>query len=59
MRNLRRVLIIEAAHLKGSYLGPMLLVVAMDGNNNIMPFAFRVGRSETVDEWTWFLNMLK
>jgi transposase-like protein len=37
----------------------MFLVVAMDGNNNIVPIAFGVGRSETADEWTWFLNMLK
>ncbi|KAJ9535729.1 hypothetical protein OSB04_un001121 [Centaurea solstitialis] len=59
LNNLRHVLIIDAAHLKGAYLGTMFLVVAMDGNNNIVPVAFRVGRSETADEWTWFLNRLK
>ena len=37
----------------------MFLVVAMDGNNNIVSIAFGVRRSETADEWTWFLNMLK
>ena len=47
LRNLRLVLIIDAAHLKGPYLGTMFLVVAMDGNNNIVPIAFGVGRSET------------
>ena len=59
LQNLRRVLIIDAAHLKGPYLGTMFLFVAMDGNNNIVPIAFGVGRSETADEWTWFLTMLK
>ncbi|KAJ9548659.1 hypothetical protein OSB04_021202 [Centaurea solstitialis] len=59
LENLRPILIIDAAHLKGAYLGTMFLVVAMDGNNNIVPVAFGVGRSETADEWTWFLNMLK
>ena len=59
LQNLRRVLIIDAAHLKGPYLGTMFLVVSMDGNNNIVPIAFRVDRSETADEWTWFLTMLK
>ncbi|KAJ9546953.1 hypothetical protein OSB04_019496 [Centaurea solstitialis] len=44
------VLIIDAAHLKGAYLGTMFLVVVMDGNNNIVPVAFGVGRSETADE---------
>ncbi|KAJ9557540.1 hypothetical protein OSB04_012154 [Centaurea solstitialis] len=59
LQNLRRVLIIDAAHLKGPYLGTMFLVVAMDGNNNIVPIAFGVGKSETADEWTWFLSKLK
>ena len=40
-------------------MGTMFLVVAMDGNNNIVPVALGVGRSETADEWTWFLNKLK
>ncbi|KAJ9536566.1 hypothetical protein OSB04_un000265 [Centaurea solstitialis] len=59
LQNLRPVLIIDAAPLKGEYLGTMFLVVAMDGNNNIVPVALGVGRSETADEWTWFLNKLK
>ncbi|KAJ9535559.1 hypothetical protein OSB04_un001304 [Centaurea solstitialis] len=59
LQNRRPVLIIDAAHLKGEYLGTMFLVVAMDGNNNIVPVALGVGRSETADEWTWFLNKLK
>ncbi|KAJ9542643.1 hypothetical protein OSB04_029149 [Centaurea solstitialis] len=59
LQNLRPVLIIDAAHLKGEYLGTMFLVVAMDGNNNIVPVALGVGRSETADEWIWFLNKLK
>ncbi|KAJ9566922.1 hypothetical protein OSB04_002888 [Centaurea solstitialis] len=42
LQNLRRVLIIDAAHLKGPYLGTMFLVVAIDGNNNIVPIAFGV-----------------
>ncbi|KAJ9564806.1 LOW QUALITY PROTEIN: hypothetical protein OSB04_000772 [Centaurea solstitialis] len=59
LQNLRRVLIKDVAHLKGPYFGTMFLVVVMDGNNNIMPIAFGVGRLETADEWTWFLRMLK
>ena len=40
-------------------MGTMFLVISMDGNNNIVPIAFGVGRSETGDEWIWFLSMLK
>ncbi|KAJ9557067.1 hypothetical protein OSB04_011681 [Centaurea solstitialis] len=59
LENLWPVLIIDAAHLKGAYSGTMFLEVAMDGNNNIVPVVFGVGRSETANKWTWFLNMLK
>lgn len=59
MENLRRVIVIDAAHLKGRFLGMMFLAVAMDGNNNIVPIAFGVGISETTDEWGWFLSMLR
>ncbi|KAJ9541649.1 hypothetical protein OSB04_028155 [Centaurea solstitialis] len=59
LKNLQPVLIIDVVHLKGEYLGTIFLVVAMDGNNNIVPIAFGVGRSKTAYEWTWFLNMLK
>ncbi|KAJ9557552.1 hypothetical protein OSB04_012166 [Centaurea solstitialis] len=41
LQNLRRVLIIDAAQLKGPYLGTMFLVVAMDGNNNIVAHCLR------------------
>ncbi|GJZ61470.1 hypothetical protein Tco_0617607 [Tanacetum coccineum] len=37
---LRPLLIIDAAHLKGQYKGTNLIVVGMDGNNQIMPIAF-------------------
>ncbi|GKB75040.1 hypothetical protein Tco_0936452 [Tanacetum coccineum] len=37
---LRPVLMIDAAHLKGLYKGTNLVVVAMDGNNQIVPIAF-------------------
>ncbi|KAI3684628.1 hypothetical protein L6452_33852 [Arctium lappa] len=57
--HLRPVIIIDAAHLKGTYLGTMFLAVAMDANNQIVPIAFGVGRSESGDVWTWFLTMLK
>ena len=59
LANLCRVLIIVASHLKGRYLGMMFLAVAMDGDNSIVPVAFGVGKSETGDEWTWFLSMLR
>nr|GFC04553.1 transposase, MuDR, MULE transposase domain protein [Tanacetum cinerariifolium] len=37
---LRPVLMIDAAHSKGLYKGTNLVVVAMDGNNQIVPIVF-------------------
>ncbi|PWA62743.1 transposase, MuDR, MULE transposase domain protein [Artemisia annua] len=53
------LLIIDAAHLKGRYLGTNLAVVAMDGNNQIIPIATGVTHGETGESWTWFLSKLK
>ncbi|GKB19337.1 beta-caryophyllene synthase, partial [Tanacetum coccineum] len=39
---LRPVLMIDAAHLKGLYKGTNLVVVAMGGNNQIVPIAFGI-----------------
>nr|GEX92260.1 transposase, MuDR, MULE transposase domain protein [Tanacetum cinerariifolium] len=53
------LIIIDAAHLKGRYKGTNLVVVAMDGNNQIVPIAVGVIQGETGASWTWFLSRLK
>ncbi|KAJ9552485.1 hypothetical protein OSB04_016530, partial [Centaurea solstitialis] len=45
--------------LEGPLFGNYVLGCCHGRNNNIVPIAFGVGRSETADEWTWFLRMLK
>ncbi|GJW02134.1 hypothetical protein Tco_1560990 [Tanacetum coccineum] len=37
--HMRPLIIIDASHLKGTYLGTNLLAVGMDGNNQIIPIA--------------------
>ncbi|KAD2392864.1 hypothetical protein E3N88_39841 [Mikania micrantha] len=56
---LRPLIIIGGAHLKGKFKGTMFLVVAMDGNNQILPIAFGIGKIESGESWTWFLSKLK
>lgn len=56
---MRPVIIVDAAHLKGRYLGTNLLAVGMDANNGILPIAYGVGKSETSDSWTWFMGHLR
>ncbi|XP_021995086.1 uncharacterized protein LOC110891922 [Helianthus annuus] len=59
MFNLRPVVIIDAAHLKGEFKGTLFLAVAMDGNNQILPIAYGIGKSEDGESWTWFLSKLR
>ncbi|KAD6118657.1 hypothetical protein E3N88_09928 [Mikania micrantha] len=49
----------DGAHLNGKFKGTIFLAVAMDGNNQILPIAFGIGKTESGESWTWFLTKLK
>ncbi|GJV26763.1 transposase, MuDR, MULE transposase domain protein [Tanacetum coccineum] len=53
------LLITDGAHLKGIYKGTNLVLVGMDGNNQIIPIAICVTQGETGESWTWFFSKLK
>ncbi|GKC35588.1 transposase, MuDR, MULE transposase domain protein [Tanacetum coccineum] len=59
MHCLRPLLIIDAAHLKGQYKGTNLVVVGMNGNNQIVPIAFGIYKGETGLCWSWWMSVLK
>nr|GEW11779.1 hypothetical protein [Tanacetum cinerariifolium] len=56
---IRPLIIIDGAHLKGEFLDTMYLAVAMDGNKQILPRAYGVGKSETLRSCDWFLRKLE
>ena len=56
---MRPLIIIDGAHLKGTYKGTNLLAVGMDGNNQIVPIATGVCQSESIESWSSFLTKLK
>lgn len=43
----------------GKYQGLMLLLVAMDGNNQILHFAYGVGVTESGHTWIFILEKIK
>nr|GEX61954.1 hypothetical protein [Tanacetum cinerariifolium] len=59
IRYLWPLIIINAAHLKGSNKGTNLVAVGMDGKNQILPIAMGVTQGEIGASWTWFMNRLK
>ncbi|XP_074318742.1 uncharacterized protein LOC141655564 [Silene latifolia] len=48
---------IDGCHIKGMYLGIILIVEAMDGNNNIFQIAWAVVEVENRDSLKWFLGL--
>ncbi|XP_074297017.1 uncharacterized protein LOC141627688 [Silene latifolia] len=54
----RPILGVDGCHLKGLYLGMLLVVVGKDGNCNIYPFAWAIVEVENIATWIWLLELL-
>ncbi|XP_016206985.1 uncharacterized protein LOC107647424 [Arachis ipaensis] len=50
---------INGTHLYGRYSGVLLIAVAQDGNNNILPIAFAIVESENIESWSFFFTNLR
>jgi transposase-like protein len=45
--------------LYGKYRGTLLIAIAQDGRNNIIPIAYALVEGETADAWFFFLQRLR
>ncbi|RYR64991.1 hypothetical protein Ahy_A03g010996 isoform G [Arachis hypogaea] len=50
---------VDRTHLYGKYAGTLLMGIAQDGNNNILPVAFALVERENTDSWYFFLTNLR
>ncbi|XP_072087275.1 uncharacterized protein [Arachis hypogaea] len=50
---------VNGTHLYGKYKGALLVAVAQDGNQNIVPIEFAIVEGEIVDVWEFFLTNLR
>ncbi|XP_057755537.1 uncharacterized protein LOC130974695 [Arachis stenosperma] len=50
---------IDGTHLYGKYGGMLLVVIAQDGNSNILPVAFALVEGENAESWSFFLSHLQ
>ncbi|KAA0062913.1 MuDRA-like transposase [Cucumis melo var. makuwa] len=56
---IRPVIVMGGTFLKNKYRGQLIVVICLDGNNQIYPLAFGVVDRETDDSIQWFLEKLK
>jgi hypothetical protein len=53
------VLSIDGTFLTGKYKGTLLVAIAADANNQLLPIAYGLAEGENKDSWLWFLSCLK
>ncbi|XP_016164203.1 uncharacterized protein LOC107606680 [Arachis ipaensis] len=58
-KNCKPFVSVDGMHLYGRYGGVLLIAVAQDGNNNILPIAFAIVESESTESWSFFLTNLR
>ncbi|XP_016199073.2 uncharacterized protein LOC107640037 [Arachis ipaensis] len=58
-RHCKPLVQVDGTHLYGKYKGTLLIAVAQDGNQNIVPIAFALVEGETADAWHFFLRNLR
>ncbi|XP_020999436.1 uncharacterized protein LOC107488726 [Arachis duranensis] len=58
-RHCKPLVQVDGTHLYGKYKGTLLVAVAQDGNQNIVPIAFVLVEGEIADAWHFFLRNLR
>ncbi|KAH0692602.1 hypothetical protein KY285_019699 [Solanum tuberosum] len=55
----RKCIGLDGCFLKGVCMGQLLIVVAKDGNNQMLPLAWAVVEKENTNSWSWFISLLQ
>ena len=58
-RHCRPVLSIDGTFLLGKYMGTLLVAIACDADNVLVPLAFALVDRENKDSWGWFLRLVR
>ncbi|WZZ09017.1 hypothetical protein YC2023_094938 [Brassica napus] len=56
---MRKVLIVDATHLKNVYGGVLFVATAQDPDHHHYPIAFGIADGEKEHSWVWFMEQLK
>ncbi|KAL9679008.1 hypothetical protein QQ045_016861 [Rhodiola kirilowii] len=55
----RPAISIDATHLNGKWKQVLMIAVALDAENEILPLAYALVESENIDSWKWFMTCIR
>ncbi|XP_072069298.1 uncharacterized protein [Arachis hypogaea] len=58
-RHCKPLVQVDGTHIYGKYKGTLMVAVARDGNQNIVPITFALVEGEIADAWHFFLTNLR
>lgn len=58
-KHCRPVMAVDGTFLTGKYRGTLLVAIASDANDHLVPLAFALVERENNDTWSWFFNLLR
>uniref|UniRef100_K3ZCG9 SWIM-type domain-containing protein n=1 Tax=Setaria italica TaxID=4555 RepID=K3ZCG9_SETIT len=55
----RPVILVDGTFLTGKYKGTLMMAVAVDPEQQIVPLAFALVESENNESWSWFMKLVR
>lgn len=55
----RPVILVDGTFLTEKYKGTLMMAVAVDSEQQFVPLAFALAKSENNDSWSWFMKLVR
>uniref|UniRef100_K3Z2Z6 MULE transposase domain-containing protein n=1 Tax=Setaria italica TaxID=4555 RepID=K3Z2Z6_SETIT len=55
----RPVILVDSTFLTGKYKGTLMMAVAVDPEQQLVPLAFALAESENNESWSWFMKLVR
>jgi hypothetical protein len=53
------VILVDGTFLTSKYRGTLMMAVAVDPEQQLVPLAFALAESENDDIWSWFMRLVR
>ena len=55
----RPIVLVDGTFLIGKYRGTLMMAIAVDPEDQIVPMAFALAEGENNESWSWFMRLLR